>query len=123
MKDGASAISVSSDRDTNPPRHEDIERKISEAYGIRRTPEGTEFHTNLPDASEVLIAGDFNGWSPQDTPLLRREHNGHFVVNLSLPKGRYRYRLVVDGRWTRDPCNAHTEMNEFGELNSVIEIA
>ena len=69
VKDGASAISVSSDRDTNPPRHEDIERKISEAYGIRRTPEGTEFHTNLPDASEVLIAGDFNGWSPQDTPL------------------------------------------------------
>ncbi|MCH8964644.1 MAG: isoamylase early set domain-containing protein [Planctomycetes bacterium] len=89
---------------------------------MRQTADGVEFHTNVPSASEVLIAGDFNSWSPQNTPMIRQGADGHFKVDLVLPKGRYRYRLVVDGRWTRDPCNAVTEMNEFGELNSVIEI-
>lgn len=101
----------------------EVQRKIDEAYGIRRTPDGLELHTNLPGAHEVLIAADFNRWSPQDTPMVRLGQSGHFKADLSLPKGRYRYRLVVDGRWTRDPCNGLTETNEFGELNSVIEIA
>ena len=102
--------------------HAEIARKISEVYGIRQTADGVEFHTNIPSAGEVLIAGDFNSWSPQNTPMIRLDADGHFKADLVLPKGRYRYRLVVDGRWTRDPCNAVTEMNEFGELNSVIEI-
>ncbi|MCH8881792.1 MAG: AAA family ATPase [Planctomycetes bacterium] len=102
--------------------HAEIARKIIEVYGIRQTPDGVEFHTKVPSASEVLIAGDFNSWSPQNTPMIRQGADGHFKADLTLPKGRYRYRLVVDGRWTRDPCNTVTEMNEFGELNSVIEI-
>ncbi len=106
-----------------PAEPEEIDRKINAAYGIQQTPAGAVFHTNLPGANEVLIAGDFNSWSPQQTPMARLGDNGHFKADLPLPKGRYRYRLVVDGRWTRDPCNDATEMNEFGELNSVIEIA
>ncbi len=114
--------SADADRQTRQASHEEIDRKINEVYGIRQTPDGVEFHTNIPGANEVLIAGDFNSWSPQDTPMVQQGENGHFKADLSLPKGRYRYRLVVDGRWTRDPRNELTEMNEFGELNSVIEI-
>jgi hypothetical protein len=36
--------------------------------------------------------------------------------------GRYRYRLVVDGQWQQDPYNNQTEMNPYGEYNSIIEI-
>ena len=39
-----------------------------------------------------------------------------------LRPGRYRYRLVVDGKWVTDPHNQYTETNQFGELNNVIEV-
>ena len=117
------AIAVAERSPATKPDAVEVQRKIDEVYGIRRTSDGLELHTNLPGAREVLIAGDFNRWSPQDTPMVRLGPDGRFKADLALPKGRYRYRLVVDGRWTRDPCNDCTETNEFGELNSVIEIA
>jgi len=41
---------------------------------------------------------------------------------LNLPAGKYHYRLVVDGQWQQDPYNELTELNPFGEFNSVIEV-
>lgn len=104
------------------PDHAEIEAKIEHIYGVTQTPEGVEFHTSLPNAYEVLIAGDFNNWSPQNTRMEKKGPNGHFMTTMKLSPGRYRYRLVVDGRWTKDPCNDRVEMNEFGELNSIAEI-
>lgn len=105
------------------PDHERIASRVESVYGVRQTAEGIEFHTNLPGARMVLLAGDFNDWSPRRCPMARQDNNGHFAATLRLPAGRYRYRLVVDGRWQRDPCNALTEVNEFGEQNSIVEIA
>ena len=39
-----------------------------------------------------------------------------------MPPGRYRYRLIVNGRWKQDPYNNYVESNPFGELNNVIEV-
>jgi hypothetical protein len=44
-------------------------------------------------------------------------------MRLPLPQGRYRYRLVVDGKWMTDPNNDAVETNQFGELNNVVEVA
>jgi len=104
------------------PCHEEIEKKINKIYGIRQTHDGVEFNTNLPGATNVLIAGDFNFWQPKDTPMFKQDDNGHFQTTLQLTRGRYHYRLVVDGRWTRDPSNDLAELNDFGELNSVVEV-
>ena len=41
----------------------------------------------------------------------------------ALLRGRYRYRLVVDGKWMTDPNNQSVETNQFGELNNVIDVA
>ncbi len=105
------------------PSHEDIQEKIDQIYGVRRIPDGVEINTQLPGARQVLIAGDFNNWCPKDSPMARRGDNGHFSARLALAPGHYCYRLVVDGRWQQDPCNNQLEMNEFGEVNSVVEIA
>jgi len=75
-----------------------------------------------PEAHEVQLAGDFNDWMPHTTPM-RRIATGDFEARLRLPKGRYRYRLVVDGRWSHDHHNPLVEANEYGELNSVLEVA
>ena len=74
------------------------------------------------DARKVLIAGDFNNWSPASTPMTSSPVPGMWRMSLPLPRGRYRYRFVVDGKWVTDPNNQYVETNQFGELNNVIEV-
>ena len=47
---------------------------------------------------------------------------GVFTTKLPLPRGRYRYRIIVDGQWMTDPNNKYVETNEYGELNNVVEV-
>ena len=48
--------------------------------------------------------------------------DGTWQARVPLVKGTYRYRLVVDGKWQHDPHNDSTEVNPYGELNSVIRV-
>ncbi len=105
-----------------PTRHEEIDRKIEEIYGVRQQGEIAIFRAHHPEASEMQLAGDFNDWMPHTTPM-RRLSDGDFEARLRLPKGRYRYRLVIDGRWSHDLNNPDVERNEYGELNSIVEVA
>lgn len=108
--------------DSNGERyHEQIARKLEQVYGVRQEGEVLIFRSRQPEASEVQLAGDFNDWMPHTTPM-QRLHNGDFEVRLRLPRGRYRYRLVVDGRWSHDTFNPRNERNEYGELNSLVEV-
>jgi chromosome partitioning protein len=104
-----------------PASHEEIERKLEVIYGARVAGEEVVFRTPHPEAQEVHLAGDFNDWMPHRNPM-RRLEGGDFEARLALPIGRYRYRLVIDGRWSHDLHNPDAETNEYGELNSVIEV-
>lgn len=101
--------------------NEEIDRKIERIYGVRQEGDAVIFRSHSTDASEIQVAGDFNDWMPHATPM-RRLADGDFEARLKLPKGRYRYRLVVDGRWSHDYHNPIVETNEYGELNSVVEV-
>lgn len=74
-----------------------------------------------PGAREVFVAGDFNGWQPQATPLARQPDGG-WTVTLPLPPGPHEYRFVIDGRWEEDPGAARSVPNPFGGCNSVLEV-
>ena len=82
---------------------------------------------HFPNATNVAIAGDFNNWNP-DRMTSDSETNAAegdtdtFRRLVSLKPGRYRYRLVVDGRWQADPHNIHAEPNPFGELDSIVQV-
>jgi hypothetical protein len=97
-------------------------QKVDEFYGVRKVGEEVIFAARFERAKKVLIAGDFNNWSPMSTPMISRGGAGEFYMSLPLPKGRYRYRFVVDGKWMTDPHNKYVEVNQFGELNNVIEV-
>jgi chromosome partitioning protein len=90
--------------------------------GVRHTPQGVQFvYPGRPD-QRVVVAGDFNNWSPAAAPMIFDPAlNAHFV-SLQLPPGRRQYRLIVDGRWIADPHNPDTTTNAFGEVNSVVTV-
>ena len=72
-----------------------------------------------PDAKHVYVAGSFNGWKPESTPL-SPAGNGRWVGDLSVKPGRYEYLFVVDGQWLPDPNAKESVRNPFGGLNSVL---
>jgi len=74
-----------------------------------------------PGASQVFIAGSFNEWKPDRTPLLHRG-NGHWVGDLAVGAGRYEYLFVVDGQWLPDPNAKESVQNPFGGKNSVLVV-
>ncbi|MFA6176810.1 MAG: glycogen-binding domain-containing protein, partial [Phycisphaerae bacterium] len=83
--------------------------------------EAVKFVTLYPRAKSVQIAGDFNSWQPQKTTLNQLQ-DGKWELALALAPGKYRYRMVVDGQWQQDPYNEYSELNPFGEYNSILEV-
>jgi len=107
---------------TEKPQPASIDAKLAEFYGVSQMNDAVAFVTLYPRAESVQIAGDFNNWQPSKTPLQKIGQSGVWQTKLKLPKGKYRYRLVVDGHWQQDPYNERTELNPFGGFNSVIEV-
>ena len=100
----------------------DTSQKLSDYYGVNQISDAVVFVTLYPRAENVQIAGDFNNWQPTLTPMEKIGSSGVWQTKMKLPQGKYRYRLVVDGQWQQDPYNEHTEMNPFGEFNSILEV-
>ena len=76
-------------------------------------------------ASDVRIAGDFNGWVPDKGVRSLIESEGATRVwtkILRLPPGRYQYRYVVDGEWREDPDNPEGVASQVGGRNSVLVV-
>jgi hypothetical protein len=99
-----------------------LDEKLSDFYGVRQLDGHVVFNTIYPRAQKVQIAGDFNEWNPEKTPLDCVDEDGKWQLTMPLNKGLYRYRLVVDGQWQQDPYNDWIEMNPFGEFNSVLNV-
>src|ERR1051326_5742658 len=68
------------------------------SLGAQRAPDGdrTRFAVLAPDAREVSVVGDFNGWNPAATPLYPRETSGVWEGFADAPRGsRYKYHVVA----------------------------
>jgi len=82
----------------------------------------TQFVLVAPEASSVVLVGDFNDWNLAATPLVRADGDGVWHVTVPLAPGRYRYTFVVDGDvWQNDP-EAPAAEDEFGRPNSVVTV-
>lgn len=74
---------------------------------------GVAFRVWAPFASHVTVAGDFNGWDAQVTPLTS-EGNGNWSADVSGAASGQRYKFVLDGRWKIDP-RAKDVTNSVGD--------
>lgn len=80
-----------------------------------------EFRIYSPNASYVSVAGDFNSWNPEND-MLRQGRDSIWRVKVQLPKGKYRYKYIIDGKWIPDTYNPQTASDELGTVCSLIKI-
>lgn len=76
---------------------------------------------SAPGAKEVYLAGEFNNWKLDDDSRMEQA-NGCWTKRLNLDSGKYRYRFVIDGNWSEDPANPVTQLNNYGTLDSLLEV-
>jgi hypothetical protein len=53
---------------------------------------------------------------------LKKDTVGVWRGALYLKSGTYQYRFDVDGRWVNDPGAKNKVPNEFGTMNTVLEV-
>ena len=76
------------------------------------------FTFKAPQAQAVQLAGDFTGWQQAPLPM-KKDKSGTWKKVISLPEGRYEYRMLVDGQWQDDPSCPVRQPNQFGGENCV----
>jgi enterochelin esterase-like enzyme len=69
---------------------------------------------------QVRIAGDFNGWQPDDTLIRIKGTHLWFKRMTFPPTARLDYKIVVDGKWIEDPLNPSTIRGGFGDNNELV---
>ena len=81
-----------------------------------------EFVLKAPEARNIFLLGDFNRWDPE-TPPMKPDEKGLWRLRISIPPGRYEYKLLIDGKWCLDGNNPHRVTNPFGTENNVLLIS
>ncbi len=78
----------------------------------------------LKDApgKKIFIAGSFNKWNPNASPLSDCDQKGVYTATLRIPRGSHEYKFVVDDIWQVDPANPEFVINGHGSLNSIIVV-
>jgi Carbohydrate-binding module 48 (Isoamylase N-terminal domain) len=88
---------------------------------VAAAPSFVQFVLVAPAASRVSLAGDFNAWDPDATPMTRGD-GGIWSVVLPLERGTFTYSYVIDGSaWTADP-SAPASPDDFGRPSSVLYV-
>jgi len=69
----------------------------------------------------VNLAGAFNDWSTDKTPLTGPDASGTWKTTLLLPTGSYMYKFVVDGtNWKQDTAGEDANADDgYGGKNSI----
>jgi len=75
-----------------------------------------------PQAARVSVAGDFNRWQGDGSPLVS-QGGGVWTIDLPLRPGTYSYMFVVDGKlWVTDPDAEAFQDDGFGNRNAVVRV-
>ena len=97
---------------------EGTNRRAYRFLGAHPRDEGWEFLCYAPDAEELRLVGDFNGWTPQGVPMTRL-YGDFWYVFMEGFRPFDQYKFVCTARngsttYLKDPYAFHTE-NGFGE--------
>ncbi len=90
--------------------------------GKRKKPKTQTFRFTAPDATSVLLVGDFTDWQ-QNAVALEKGTDGVWTTTMKLPPGRHHYLFIVDGKWCEDPECAVRVANPYGGHDMVRQVA
>ncbi|MFN4245319.1 MAG: hypothetical protein ACK4F9_04130 [Brevinematia bacterium] len=76
--------------------------------------------TNKAKSIKVLLESE--NWKPMDMVYDDRARIWYYIYEKELPKGRYRYKLLIDGFITTDPLNRNRERDKIGGYFSFFEL-
>jgi len=90
---------------------------------LKSTADGVQATLRLrnPTARRVFVAGNFNDWRVDASPLQKAEKD-EWTLDLTLTPGAYEYRFVVDGQWCDDPLAKERVKNPHGGWNAVLRV-
>ena len=72
-------------------------------------------------AKDVVITGDFTGWTDHGVRLTKSP-NGEWQTVLTLLPGEHQYRLCVDGSWEDHPQARKRVPNPYGTENCILTV-
>ena len=72
--------------------------------------------------ASIFVAGSFNDWDSHFTKMKYDSELGAFTCEIKLAPGTYEYKFVINGVWGLDRENDNVSANDFGTLNSVVEV-
>ena len=81
------------------------------------------FEVGEGQASQVFVAGSFNGWDPAAEMMNDDDGDGIYVLAKNFAPGRYEYKFVDNGNWLTDENAAEFTDDGFGGKNSVLTVA
>ncbi|UOD35268.1 glycogen-binding domain-containing protein [Deferribacteraceae bacterium V6Fe1] len=71
-------------------------------------------------ASNVELSGTFTNW--HKIPMKRINNSNYWEITVPLTKGEHKYAIIADGQVLADPTSAFIEQDDFGNINSVLEV-
>lgn len=96
----------------------EIRKTIEHGAKGKSLPRKVRFEYKAPEAMDVHLVGDFNGWDTGNNPM-EKDENGIWKTSISLRPGRYEYRFIEDGTWQNDAACSSRVPNEFGSWNCI----
>ncbi len=80
------------------------------------------FVCRAPGAEFVKIVGTFNDWKPSEALCMDRQEDGTWSKIVALTPGRHQYKFIVDNQWVEDEKNPHMVEDQYGGMNSILEV-
>jgi 1,4-alpha-glucan branching enzyme len=88
---------------------------------VTQLPNGTvQFEFFRPEAREVFLAGEFNGWRTHCL-MMQQGEDGWWRYHMLLSPGFYQFRYCADGQWHTDYAAFGIEPTPYG-FNSVLKV-
>ena len=94
----------------------------TDRYSAKRMSKPVNFICVAPEATQVFLLGDFNGWNPVANPM-KRQPDGAWLIQVPLHHGHHHYRFLVDGKPVLDPRAQGIARDQKGERVSLIAVS
>jgi 1,4-alpha-glucan branching enzyme len=95
-----------------------IKTQFSNDKSLAEVDRMIQFTFHAPTARQVSLAGDFNHWNTEASPM-HKGPDGVWHLGVALRPGRYEYRFFADEVWCDDPAAQQKAANSLGTENCV----